>query len=79
VTLAQFGLTQKEASTQAGTAATANAKEVEGDDDDAVAQTSPSKKARAQPASSLDKARAVQGLVNGQAAKAESQIESEGK
>jgi len=78
VTLGQFGLTQ-EAAAKAATPVTANAKEVEGDGEDAVAQTSPPKGAPAQPASSLDKARAVQGLVDRHASKSESQIESEGK
>jgi hypothetical protein len=72
VTLAQFGFTQTEAATKAATATATIAQESEGDDAPAVAQSQ-------KPANSLDKARAVQGLVSGQAAKTESQIETEGK
>ena len=80
VTLAQLGFTQEAA--KAVTAAPANGPALEGDDDDAAAQT-PASKATADapksPSNAMEKARAVQGLVNRQAAKTESQIESEGK
>ena len=79
VTLAQFGLTQQDAAAPkaASKGAAAVVAETEGDDDAVAAPSAPT--AAVKSGSSLDKARAVQGLVNNQATKTESQIESEGK
>ena len=78
VTLAQFGLAQQDdpAPKAASKGAAAVVAETE-ENGDAVA-SAPAPKAAVKPGSSLDKARAVQGVVNNQAAKTESQIESEG-
>ena len=83
VTLAEFGLTapKEPAAKAASKGVAAVAAEVD-DDDDAVA-AAPAPKSNAKPpqspANSIDKAHAVQGVVNGQAARTASQIESEGK
>ena len=77
VTLAQFGLTQQDPAPKAASKGAAAVVAETEEDGDAVA-SAPAPKATVKPGSSLDKARAVQGVVNTQAAKTESQIESEG-
>jgi len=83
VTLAQFGLTpQKDTPVKAanGKAVAAIVPELEDDDEDAASPPKSKPNARpAQAVSSIDKARSVQGVIDGMAAKTESQIESESK
>ena len=84
VTLAQFGFTQQETAKAASTV-NAKAPELEGEDEDAPAPSSASTAApkaaqsSSKPQTSLDKARAVQGLVSQQSARTVLQIESEGQ